>query len=335
MTTVHFVYPRDPARISSPWCIGNEVGQRLQRRYDVKFYDWRHRGAVDAAPGDVLLGHPHWSSSSVFKRSLSHPNLARRIAMSPYVGDPRQVAFMDQMIDRCDLYLAITGGYWFRRIAQTPMRRWEPKMVHLDLAVNRQHFPLLKQHYNPAGQRRFVYIGHTAKNKNVGFLSQLQQASTDADIHWIGRGRKPIAGLKALGPQDFATPQGREVVSSFDFMVTVGAWDANPTTVLEALSWGLIPVVSKQSGYEDCPGIVNVPIDDAHAAAAVLKRLQWCPDEELQHLRAQGEALLQRHFHWDRFHAQVEQAIESGKSPVLRRPRLGESLALFRHRLFH
>lgn len=335
MTTIHFVYPRDPERFSSPWCIGNEVGNRLERDYAVRFYGWRDRVRIDAAPGDVLLGHPHWSAATVYRRSLDHPNLARRIILAPYVGDLRQVAFHDRAIDRSDLFLAITGGYWFKRIADTPMARWATKMRHLDLAVNRDHFPSLQRPFNPPGQRRFAYIGHTAKNKNTPYLSRIAAAVGDGSIGWIGRGRKPIPGLQPLGFCNFTTAEGRATLSGFDFMLTVGDHDANPTTILEALSWGLIPVCTPQSGYEDTPGIVNVPLDDPQGAARVLQQLQQCPEAELQRLRQAGEDMLTRHFHWDRLYAQVRAAIEAKVSPPVRRRTPVESLHMWAFNLIH
>ena len=182
MTTVHFVYPRDLSRHSSPFCIGNEVGERLERDYDVRFYGWRDKVRIEPKPGDILLGHPHWRRDSVFDRSVNQPGFARRILMAPYVDDLRQVAFYDRHMDRCDLFLAITGNYWFDRVAQSPFRRWEPKMRHMDLAVNRTFFPFVKTRFNPPGERKFLYIGHTARNKNVGYLSQLQQQCESVDI---------------------------------------------------------------------------------------------------------------------------------------------------------
>jgi len=333
--TIHFVYPRDPARHSSPWCIGNELGDRLQRKYRVQFYGWRDRLMIDAQPGDVLIGHPHWSRSTVFQRALAHRHLARRLILSPYVGDPRQVAFVDKFIDRCDLYLAITGRYWFDRVDESPMRRWCPKMRHLDLAVNRQHFPRIKGPFNPPGQRRFVYIGHTARNKNVGFLTRLKQACPELPLFWIGQGRDKIDGLTELGFMDFRRQDSQAVLASFDFMITAGKTDANPTTVLESLAWGLIPVCPPQSGYVDCPGIVNLPVDDLDAAVSVVRQLQTCDGSMLTGIRDAGDAVLQQHFHWDRFFSQVDSAINGTESPALAPARLRDRLVLWRHGLFH
>ena len=335
MSTIHFIYPRDATRNSSPFCIGNEIGDRLARDYDVRFYGWRDKVTIQPGPGDVLLGHPHWQRSSVFNRSVRHPGWARRILMAPYVDDLRQIACYDRHMDVCDLFLAITGNYWFDRIEQAAIRRWRPKMRHMDLAVNRAHFPFTKTTFNPPGQRRFVYIGHTAHNKNVGYLSQLQRECPDADISWIGRGRKKIPGLHVLGLRDFSQPQARAEVAQFDFMITVGAMDANPTTILEAMGWGLIPVVTMQSGYERRAGIVNVPLADPAGAQAVFHDLQQRSDESLRALQQEGQRALDEHYYWDRFYADVRRAIDGGESPAIRSATWRERLAIRAFDLIH
>src|SRR3954471_54811 len=335
MTTVHFVYPRDATRNSSPFCIGNEVGDRLARDYDVRFYGWRDQVTISPRPGDILLGHPHWLRDSVFARSVRQPGWARRILMAPYADDLRQVAFYDRHMERCDLFLAITGNYWFNRIGAAAVRRWQPKMRHLDLAVNREHFPFVKTRFNPPGQRKFVYIGHTAHNKNVGYLSRLQLECPDADISWIGRGRKKIPGVHVLGFMDFRTPEARARVAEFDFMITVGAMDANPTTILEAMGWGLIPTVTMQSGYENRPGIVNVPLDDVAGAQQVFHRLQIASDDELRELQRAGQSDVDTHYRWDRFYAQVRAAIDGTESPALRPATFKERVLLKLFDLVH
>jgi hypothetical protein len=328
MPTVHFVYPRDPARHASPFCIGNEVGDRLQRDFDVRFYGWRDTLTITPQPGDMLLGHPHWRKDSIFERSVRQPGWARRILMAPYVDDLRQVAFYDRHMDLCDLFLAITGNYWFARVDQCTGRRWAPKMRHMDLAVNRAHFPFVKTRFNPPGQRKFLYIGHTAHNKNVGYLSQLQRQCADADISWMGKGRKKIPGVVPLGLRNFADPAVLQEVAGYDFMITVGAMDANPTTIMEAMGWGLVPVVTRQSGYENSPGIVNLPLADVAGSQQVFHHLQTCPNDELLDLQRRGQARLDSHFHWDRFYADVKQALVGSDSPPIRPATWGERLKL-------
>jgi len=321
MSTVHFIYPRDLSRNDTPFAIGNELGRRLQADYPVRFHDWRSTERLDIGPGDVLIGHPHRRRHTAFQQGLATPALRRRLVLAPYVPDLRQVAWLDPIVSRCDLFLAITGRYWFERIAESSLRRWAPKMRHVDLAVDRARFAPLPRQFNPPGRRRFVYIGHTAHNKNVGYLAALQSACPETRFGWIGRaGRRGIAGVEAFGILDFAQTASRAILSKFDFLLTVGRCDANPTTILEAIAWGLVPVCTPQSGYDGQAGIVNLPLDDLPAAVARLRMLQECPTQELLTLQAEGRAALDSHFHWDRVYAQVRDAIESTESPLLQPP---------------
>ena len=236
--------------------------------------------------------------------------------MSPYHhGDRVQVAFLDDVLPHCDLYLAITGRYWFERVAASPFAHWAPMMRHLDLAVDRDDFPVTKRTFAPPGLRRVVYIGHSGWTKNPGYLSAIAAAAPEIAIGWVGGGKAGIPGLRPLGYHDFATDAGRASVAGYDFMLTVGRADANPTTILEAMAWGLIPVCTPESGYAGYPGIVNVPMDRPEEAAGVLRALQEMPDARLRAMQADNWAMLDRHFNWDRFARDVVAAVESGEAP--------------------
>ena len=84
-------------------------------------------------------------------------------------------------------------------------------------------------------------------------------------------------------------------------MVTVGSSDANPTTILEAMARGLIPICTPQSGYAGVPGIVNVPLGDSRAATHVIRQWLECPEEQLVETQRANWALLDRDYTWDRF----------------------------------
>ena len=117
MTTVHLVYPHG-ARISCPDAIGRNLGNRLEQKYEVLYYDFDDRRVIKPAPGDILLGHPNYSPQTCFRLSLSQPGWRRVIAMWPYHhGNDVDVAFADSFLQHCDLYLAITGNYWYYSIS--------------------------------------------------------------------------------------------------------------------------------------------------------------------------------------------------------------------------
>lgn len=314
---VHLIYPHGPS-VSTPDAIGRELGARLERSFEVSYHDWTDRGIIRPSPGDVLLGHPHPSPHTIFRRSAKQPGWARVLLLSPFNhADLSQVAFVDECIRDCDRYLAITGNYWFSTIAKSPCAHWAPKMIHLDLAVDERDFPPVKQSFAPARQRSFVYIGHTGRLKNTSYLTAIAQRLPGVRFGWIGKGPRPIRGLEQLGPVDFSTDGGRRLVSEFDFMVTVGHSDANPTTILESMGWGLIPVCTPQSGYTGIESVPNVPLRDANAAAEILAALNSAPTERLHEFREANRGLLRTHFNWDRFAAQVIDAIVSDESPAV------------------
>jgi hypothetical protein len=327
VTRVHFVYPHGPS-ISCPDAIGRNVAQRLRQHFEVIQHDWDDTKVIEPGEADVLLGHPHPAPWTVFRRSARRPGWRRIIMMSPYNHDPKQVAFVDSLVPRCDVYLAITGNFWFESINSSTFSHWEPKMVHVDLAVDRRDFPALKTQFNPPHLRRFLYIGHTHWSKNVRYLEQLAQMMTHSTISWIGSGKTRIKGVTSLGHQDFASESARKLVASHDFLLTVGRADANPATLLEGMAWGLVPVCTPTSGYEGNPSIVNIPLGDPQGALRVLERLQSAPEDALTSMQAANWRALDAHFNWDRFASQVREAIDSGASPPMLREGTGRKARL-------
>ena len=325
---VHLVYPHGPG-ISTPNAIGRQVGQALEARYEVVYHDWDDTGAITPEHGDALVGHPHPAPWTIFRRSAKRQGWSRVIMLAPFSpGDPRQFGFADRVLGRCDLFLAITGPYWMSRAATSDAAHWLPKTVHVDLAVDRNDFPVVKHGFAPAGQRSFVYIGNTAWYKNPDYLEEIATLLPSTQFGWIGRGDRPIRGFDALGVQDFSTEAGRELVGRFDFLVTVGSADANPTTIVEAMAWGLIPVCTRESGYSGIASIPNVPLADADRASEILRHLDRLSDDELQEMQAANWALLDDHFNWDRLCDQVVDAVDSRLSPTLDDEPVGRRLRL-------
>jgi hypothetical protein len=183
--------------------------------------------------------------------------------------------------------------------------------------VDRNDFPSIKTTFHPPGQRRFLYIGNTAWVKNTGYLSRIARALPAHEFGWMGASHRPIAGFRAWGPQDFAQPESRRLLADYDFILTAGFSDANPTVVLEGMAWGLIPICTPQSGYEGYPGIPNIPLNDVAGACAVLTRLQEQDTATLLSLRHANDRLLDTHFTWERFARQVREALlEEGRAPL-------------------
>jgi glycosyltransferase involved in cell wall biosynthesis len=295
--------------------IGHSLLVELGRDHRIQAHDFDRMYRIDPEPGDILVGHAHPLPYTVFRRSVRQKGWARRILLEPFNADWNQVGFIDDVIDDCDLFLAITGRYWFSHMSG-PAARWKPKMVHVDLAVNRAHFPKVRHTVAPKGSRKFLYVGNDHPGKNLPYLDAIAGAWRGGTIEWAGRGR-PLANVRSLGFVDFSSETGRRLISEYDFLITVGNADANPTTVLEAMSWGLVPICTPTSGYVDEPAIVNVPGDDVDGVRAVLDRLQQMEEDEILKRRRWAEERLATHYRWERFIGQIRAAMNSNASPVL------------------
>ncbi len=326
---VHLVYPVGN-KISTPDSIGRQLKKSLEQYYDVQTYDLDAFRIIKPGDADVLLGHWHPNPFTVFRMSAKKKGWKRILVLAPFCPDPKgwQVAFGNKIIKDYDRNLAISGNYWMNRLKNSPFQHWEPKTVHLDLAVDRADFPFIKENFNPRGKRRFLYIGNTSWCKNISFLEKLSQELSEIDFSWIG-GNKSLEGLKTLGKLDFSKQEAKNLIQENDYLITVGSADANPTTILEAMAWGLIPVCSVQSGYEGFSGIRNISIDDMEDAVATINKLQSVSEEQLKKWQQENLDCLDNHFNWERFCSQVLEEIESKYSPDLSETCFKNSFSLF------
>jgi len=314
---VHLVYPVGN-KISTPDTIGRHLHRALEKHYQVITYNYDEIKIIKPGNSDVLIGHWHPNPLTVFRMSAQKKGWKRVLALAPFCPDPKgwHNAFGNKIIEKCDRYLAITGNAWMKRLKESPFQHWEPKIIHLDLAVDRVDYPFIKVNFNPVEKRRFLYIGHTSWCKNISFLEKLAQKLPWIDFSWIG-GNRSLKGLKTLGTFDFSNQKAKNIIQEYDFLITVGSADANPTTILEAMAWGLIPVCPVQSGYEGFSGIRNISIDDTEYAVATINKLQNVSEEQLKMWQQDNLECLDNHFNWDRFCSQVLKEIESKFSPEL------------------
>ena len=324
---VHLVYPVGN-RISTPDAIGRNLKLSIEKFYEVKTYNYDQLKTIHPGNADVLIGHWHPNPLTVFRMSAKKKGWKRVLALAPFCPDPTgwQNAFGNKIIEKCDRYLAITGNAWMKRLKESPFQHWEPKIIHLDLAVDRSDFPFIKKNFSPAGKRSFLYIGHTKWYKNFSFLEKLAQKLPETEFAWMG-GNQPLKNIQGLGKFDFSNKEAKELIQEYDFMITVGSADANPTTILEAMAWGLIPVCSVQSGYEGFSGIRNIPIDNIDDAVKTINDLQSVPEEQLNKWQQDNLDSLYNHFNWERFCSQVLNEIENKDNPDLTETN-------FKHRLF-
>lgn len=305
---VHLVYPHGD-RSSTPDAIGRELAARLGERYEVELHDWCGRERIEPASDAVLIGHSQPLPGTTFRRSLG-PGWGRTILLQPFTPWASEAGHLADLLRRVDLFLAITGRPWMDAIDDTPFGPLAPRIRPLDLAVDPRSFPPLVHQVRPPGQRSVLYVGHDLDTKNLPYLAAIAAELPEVRVAWAGSGRRAHPPLEHLGPVDFSTAAGRALVSEFDLLLTVSRAEANATTVIEAMAWGLVPLCTRETGYEAGDGVVEVPQGDARAAAAVVRAWLDAPVEQLEERRRQNRSRLRDRFTWARFADDVIAAIE-------------------------
>ena len=334
--TVHFVYNKG-INLKTPDTILHELSQRLARRFHLKTYSIVERGTIRPSPGDILLGHPsRYARDSIFNRSFEQEGWARKIIFCPFShAMPRDAAAIDPLVDRADHYLALCGPYWFDTMDASLLSHWRYKTMRCDLGINRNDYLLTKAGFNPPGRRRFLYIGNAGPMKGVDYFCALAEANPHLSFSWIGwQGpeQRPAGTLRSeYGPLEHRLRSGpvvtyggtnwrdrasTDLVASHDFLLTCGRSDSNPTTILEATAWGLVPVAPVQCGYYGDDWLLNIPLDDIAGASAILNALNMAPEAELIARRTAGLARLDSHYTWDHAAAQVMACISAPAAQV-------------------
>lgn len=312
---IHLVYPHGPG-IKAPWTIGRHVSRILREHgYVVRNYDWDAGPTpIPLGPDDVLLGHPH-PEGRTFISAMGVRGWRKKVALFPVVTDGR-CDWALPVLAKCDASIAISGRYWWqagrgeawRGVASSgeaqSRQAWSkvPGLRRVDMAIEASEFPTLERTWNPPDKRRIAYIGCALREKGFPYLMELdaelrRTEGNGGRIHWF-------FGV------DFSTEAGRRDLATCDFVIAPGTSDANPTTIVEAMAWGLIPVATERSGYGyDSSGITHLPNDDVAGAALVLRGLSRMPEEQLEAIRRQNFEIVRETYTWDRFCAPILEAI--------------------------
>jgi glycosyltransferase involved in cell wall biosynthesis len=222
-----------------------------------------------------------------------------------HTATPHHNMPFDHLARKADKIFSICGPYWTDTIAQTPFSHWGPKIVRLDMAVDKRHYPYLRTKFNPPGQRKLVYIGANMPMKNVDYLYQIMRRMSDVRLHWYGGdGGHPLARLPNVDVTGWVTltpDMAKKIVNECDIFVNVSNSDANPTTLLEAMAWGIITSCTKESGYWKDPLFTELHLNDLGATVKALRDLLELPNDALMQRAAKGRVAIETKYNWERF----------------------------------
>jgi glycosyltransferase involved in cell wall biosynthesis len=315
---IHLAYPStSPTR--APGSIGWNLSRGLRARgFEVRLHDPLGLGSIPHSSEDILIGHLMPTPGTAVRRSIAKGNWRSIHLLQPFNTDPLQVGFIQPWIERVDGFLAISGPKWSEVLPFTPFAYWQPKMTFLDMAVDASVFPF-RMSGRPRGKRRVLFIGHSGWTKNPRALQEVRSRLPDVEFGWAGSGT-PLEGFTRLGSLDLTTKGGQELVHAYDISITLSHADANPTTVLESMCLGLIPVVSETSGWVESQGVITVPYARPDVIASTLRRVLDVDDWEWERRVIANRERVEQDFTWDVFTEGVLSGLRSSPSAELTTP---------------
>jgi glycosyltransferase involved in cell wall biosynthesis len=169
------------------------------------------------------------------------------------------------------------------------------------MAIDVGHFPRIKRAFNPAGRRKFLFIGNGETYKGAHLLSHLFGLTGGKhQCVWIGADRD-LPNLDRRPSQRLEGAVMERLAAECDVFLTMGISDANPTTILESMAWGFPVACTPQSGYYRMSEIKELSTTDMALNLAVLDYFQSAGEGELLQLADQARSLVETRFTFERY----------------------------------
>lgn len=308
-----FVYAGSPDddRRHSPYSITRNMMSALrQTGHEVIYYDWAYTGpVVDLNDDDIVLAHPNYPDDTACRKLFNQDKGKRYLIFPFHHGMPNVNLPFDDLHKKCIKHFAICGQYWYDTIDSSRFSHWKEKMVRLDMAIDQSQYPKVKNSFQMKGFRKFGYIGSDIPEKNLDFMARMFDGQPyKLEIFGNVHGESFIARLPNVTLNGWVdtSPQWAEAIASrIDCFLSTSISDANPTTLLEAGSWGFHVACSPQSGYwpdERSNGLFHgLNLSDLHGCKLFL---QWMNDVKEDILIKQSDQTRRRigfHHTWSKF----------------------------------
>lgn len=231
---------------------------------------------VSVQPGDIALGHyGRWVTGARRAGALTilyGPGDRFRPTRddAPFYADIQTHGLFADQYAAAGLVIMQAGGRWRMTdpFPHSGLCRW------MDLPVSPAVFPRTKKQIAPPGRRVFCFIGlYDDHQKGLDIARELCRRCPD--FQFIAIGCKPLGmpNCREYAAVDNRRPEFRRLAAQADFIVSPARDDAQPGTVAECGSLGLLPIISETTGYVlSFPRRMNT--QDLEQCAAVLRGAQ-------------------------------------------------------------
>ncbi len=310
-----FVYAGAPDTSSrcSPYTITRNLYNFFKAKdFEITYRDWCDTNPLpEIDPSSILIGHPCYPPNTPIRR-LFDPAIKckAKLLIFPFHHAIPEINWpFNDLVEKADAVLTITGPYWFDTMDKTVFAGWKKKMTRLDMAVDATQFPLVKTTFQAPGQRSYYYIGCDRPEKGVDQLCELFKR-VPYQLHVYGNvdGANPIAKLpnvKLYGWADTNPDFASDLAAKADFFINISKSDAGATTITEANSHGFPVICNSQSGYwpdaksgHICMGL---NIADMDGCVHLLHHLQTVDESWLRHRSEMARETVLTNHTWEKF----------------------------------
>lgn len=293
--------------LSAPTSITHAIIETFHETHRIELHDHTSTGAISLGPRDLFVGHPwpddatkdpsryYWhqpSPTQITNMTLRrYPDDPRVVLISPFCG-ALQTPWIRSLTDICRNWILICGDVW--RDSIEAVMPWQPRcaMHPINMFVYADHYPPVKADFAPPGHRRFLYIGRVSGEKNTDLISAMAARLPGFSCGFITNDGG-IEGCHSVSAERQLTPEyARSTLSRYDFFISPSSADAQATTVLEAMAWGLGVAATRESGY-DHPSIFALRPHDVAFNQQVFDGLQRIPSERLKELQRHNRVLVE------------------------------------------
>jgi len=316
-----FIPWRKPVR--SPHAISIHLLHEFKKFGTVKLYSLYEKGIIDLGPDDIFIGQavPKGGFGSGFRPNEDDPESItsrtlrkyknsnhNKYLITPYTSDPLYISWLKNLAENYadKVILVATGKIWTDNWIRTPFGSIdESRVLRVDNAIEPSQYPFVKKKFNPKGQRKFLYIGHTAWYKNTEELERFALSIPNFQGGHIGdgviKGWKKIANFAEL-TEEFMS----KIALEYDVFVNTSSGDAQATTILENICFGFPIACTLESGY-NYPSIIRLDVADTAYNVKKLNELQQMDEGELQKLVNENQRYVAEKHTWKIFLDQVTQ----------------------------
>lgn len=306
-----FIPWRKPVR--APHSISYNLLHELKRHGKVKFYSMYENTVCGLKEDDILIGVPSQDHSTVpwvkpdyntvfIKTLQKYPYHKHLYMLIPYSNEPQYLSWANELIEKYgrNLNLALLGGkIWLDNWDKSPWKGYPIKRkIRLDMGIDALSYPVIKKKFNPKGKRGFFYVGSALWYKNIPQLEKIAEQMPGYTFGYVGGG--PIKGWEQIASfVDLNEEFMSEISKKYDFFINVSR-DAQVTTVLEQMCFGMVVACTPESGYV-CPSLIPLTTDDTAYNVEALKKLQYMDENDLLEIARRNRGYAISHHSWKQF----------------------------------